>query len=615
MISEQRPEPRLTLVVPPFFSLDYPCLQSGMLRSAARDAGWAVHDRYLNQAFADLAGRDAAWRLALQSRVVELGEYVGAAPLREAAGVAHSDSWMRDRLGEQLQLTEQESREMLALGARLGPFLQAVAAEECWRETDLCLIACQHQQLAAGLSLARALRARWPDLPLYLHGEQVASQAQAQAALAAEPALSGVIWRDAPTVVRHGLQALREGRALPGVVGRGAGPVQPLPGERVMPRPDYDGFFPRFRPTGRPPVLPYRLSWGCWWAQRAAHCSFCGLVGEERVFVARAVEIAVRDVLSLCERYETLSVVTADLLPEYADVEALLRAAAERDLDLEFFFEVRPDLSRARLRRLADYGGISLLAGIETLDSRALRGMGKGTDRLRVVAFLKHCAEFGLPLTWTWLLGFPEEGPESYLALAELIPRLCHLPPPHGMAQARVERSSPWFQRPQDFGLVLDGPDETLRRAYPFEESLVAGLASRFRHRFTDGRDVLEQARPLIAAVESWRRAWRPGGLTYQRGPGHVLIRDRRAQSREIVLRGWRARAYELLLEPRTPARVLRELADSEPAVSAAELDGFLAELERLGLVLGEAGRWLALAVRAPRGADRTRTFLPLEER
>lgn len=88
--------------------------------------------------------------------------------------------------------------------------------------------------------------------------------------------------------------------------------------------------------------------------------------------------------------------------------------------------------------------------------------------------------------------------------MAALVPLLTHLEPPLAVPQLRLDRFSPHFDRPAEYGFVNLRPDTPYTHVYPFPAETLARLAYHFEYDYEDGRDPARYTAPLQDAVTAW---------------------------------------------------------------------------------------------------------------
>jgi hypothetical protein len=201
-------------------------------------------------------------------------------------------------------------------------------------------------------------------------------------------------------------------------------------------------------------------------------------------------------------------------------------------------------------------------------------------------------------LYWNVLYGIPGEPPEEYARMAELAPSLRHLEPPR-LVPLQLDRFSPYFESPADFGIVPRGPRRDFRFAFPPEQvddAALEQIAYSFEFGYADGREPDSYTAGFRSAVREWQSTGRAaiGTLRYRRGPDGLIVTDRRPglEPAEYRLGDDEARIY-LACEDGATA----EQAALAPDAPVEEVADFLAELVAARLACQVDGRYLSLAL------------------
>jgi magnesium-protoporphyrin IX monomethyl ester (oxidative) cyclase len=186
-----------------------------------------------------------------------------------------------------------------------------------------------------------------------------------------------------------------------------------------------------------------------------------------------------------------------------------------------------------------------------------------------------------------------------------MIPSLVHLEPPNLSALA-IYRFSPYFERPEEHGLRLDGPLAHYALLHDIDAATLEDLAQVFEHGYSDGRAPDAFLGDVKRKVELWRRDFERnrGALLYRRGPGFLTITDARtttAAGRGILryeLEEIEARVY-LACDGGATVRTLEaDLARAGgDAPGRADIEKLLDELVDARLMLREGELFLALAL------------------
>ncbi|MGZ2464557.1 radical SAM protein [Sinorhizobium medicae] len=169
----------------------------------------------------------------------------------------------------------------------------------------------------------------------------------------------------------------------------------------------------------------------------------------------KPAEQAAEEMIEMSARYGSSRIEAVDNILATDCVEkALPRLTALPD-KLAIFFEVKANLKRHEVDKLAAGGVRWIQPGIESLDTRPLKLMGKGTTSAQNVQLLKWCRQYGVWVIWSILWGFPGESDAWYAEMAQLLPLLHHLQPPVGVVPLRYHRFSPYHRAAEQHGLKL----------------------------------------------------------------------------------------------------------------------------------------------------------------
>jgi hypothetical protein len=258
-------------------------------------------------------------------------------------------------------------------------------------------------------------------------------------------------------------------------------------------------------------------------------------------------------------------------------------------------------LKKEHVRAMRQSGVLTIQSGIESFSTPILKLMEKGATALQNIRLLKWCAEFGIHAEWNFIYGFPHEPIEEYDRMADLVKSLTHLRPPEFFSRIEVERFSPHFERPHEFGLKILGPRQFYRFIYPCDEKACTDLAYIFDYAHEDGRNLDDYMTKLSEQVDYWKNEFRVDRvLEWRRGPGFLLIRDRRPglDKYDYSLADTEARIYLACDEGATAIDVWKLLrAEGNTTVSSDEVEDFLDEMTEARLMYKEDELYLSLAV------------------
>ncbi len=627
----------VALVHPPFAPAGVPSLGLGLLQAGVRARGLACRTFYwgldlVRELPGDAHARAALYDALTSRRLHPFNEWIFAHELHGAALPARQAELQQAYLQRHGTGAESVSRgrAILALRERAADWVAAMA--ERLAGFDLIGLASTFFQNVPALALARAVKARWPEKRVVLGGAN-ADGGMGRALLELFPFLDAVFEGEAdhafPEYAAR-LAAARPVDDVPGLVHRSAGagivvgpPAPPLADLDGLPFPDFDDYVAAFEASGlaetRELTLALESSRGCWWGERQ-HCTFCGLNADGMGYRTKSPGRFFAEVEALVSRHRVRHVMMTDniLAPRYD--EGFAEWTRARGVQVSFFYEIKANVRRSQVERLAAAGITAVQPGIESLSPRLLKAIRKGVTPLQNLALLKHCRELGVLPAYNLLVGIPGETAEDYAGLPELLPKLAHLHPPAAVAPIEYHRFSPYQREPAAFGLELR-PAADYGFLHPFAEPDLARIAYFFEDQRADGPG--EHVREVSRAVLEWCAAWREDDclLTWRRDGDVVRVDDRRPAfgPREVGLAGFAAEVIPALSDVSTLSalvKLARERGGSEAVPTEAGTIRFsagafvaaprecLQPLLAAGLVVEEGGdgrdcRLLALPVAA----------------
>ncbi len=397
---------------------------------------------------------------------------------------------------------------------------------------------------------------------------------------------------------------IREGNPEPppGILRQGFAEVLSVP-KRIarmddLPIPDFCDYFEGLEACGLPevePVLTIETARGCWWGAKH-HCTFCGLNGDGMAYRSKSPERAVAEMMGLAETYGVARVHSVDNILDTRYIGALFPELARRNAGLDLFYEVKSNLRYDQLKTMREGGVETVQPGIESFSNATLELMRKGCTGLQNIQTLRWCAELGIVTAWNLLYGFPDELPAEYERMAELVPRLTHLPPPAYCCRIRLDRFSPLYTRARELGLGNVRAMKAYSYVFPLPESALGELAYFFEFDYRDGRNPADYARPLIERVEEWSRLAesKPARLDAYGAGDLLVIEDTRpcATGRQHIFTGFAARVYRECDSAARPAALAGRLGADETEIRRV-VERFLDER----LMAEMDGQVLSLAV------------------
>ena len=245
--------------------------------------------------------------------------------------------------------------------------------------------------------------------------------------------------------------------------------------------PDYDDYFETLEKYGMSsyiePVLLIETSRGCWWGQKK-HCTFCGLNGQGMTYRSKSPKRVIEEFSYLSERYKLRNFEIVDNIVDLKYIDTVMPILESLDKPYMLFLETKANLKRKQVEQLAKAGVKKIQPGIENMHNEALKLLNKGTTAEINVQLLKWCKEFGIKVSWNYLLNIPGELDEWNQEVAEWFPLIFHLQPPRS-GVIRFDRYSIYHEKAEDYDLKLV-PNRLYSYVYPLPINKLMDLAYYF---------------------------------------------------------------------------------------------------------------------------------------
>ncbi len=373
----------------------------------------------------------------------------------------------------------------------------------------------------------------------------------------------------------------------------------------TLPVPDFDDFYQTLKslfPEERALQLMVEGSRGCWWG-RNKPCTFCGLNGPARNYREKTTKRLAEELETLEARYPEVKIcVFTDSILSRQQMKELPAEIEARQIGLHFFTEIKANLTEGDVMSLAKAGFVELQPGIESLQDDILTIMNKGCSAIRLLETMKSCRAYKMRLIWNLLCGFPGETAAQFAELADLLPKIMHLPPPNHLIHIVYQRYGEYTEHPEKYGLKLQ-PAEIYSFAYADEEFI---RRSAYVFEPVDPEERHRNWDPRLKG-EAWSRVhelaaeWSASRLNPQRldmyDNGNVIeIYDMRKIARRMVYRleGIKADLYRACRAVRQEGPLLEALS---PKYAADALRAALDDLCQENLMVRIGQEYLALAV------------------
>ncbi|MEV0387411.1 RiPP maturation radical SAM C-methyltransferase [Nonomuraea sp. NPDC050643] len=487
-------------------------------------------------------------------------------------------------------------------------YIQDIAARIVATGPDLVGFTATFAQNAAALAAAREIKALAPHVVTVFGGPNCEGP-QGAAMHRNFPYVDYVVRGEGELTFPDLLTAIRTGGPVGGIAGlcwRGpdgasvTNPVEarPLPASALVP-PDFGDYFELHARSVAgswvEPRLTVEGSRGCWWGEKH-HCTFCGLNGSLMQFRSKDPGRFVEEILGLAERHRILDVWVTDNILDMAYLSSMAPRLQESGYDLRIGYEIKANLRRDQLETLRAAGISYVQPGVENLSSHVLTLMDKGVSGCLNVRLLRDSETVGINLNWNYLYGFPGELEADYDTVIDQAPALHHLMPPSNATRLKVERFSPYFDRPElGFGELR--PAAQYRHIYDLPEAELSDLVYVFDSPHQGiGGGCLDRLR---AAVAAWKDAYPRSRLTHCDLGDHIVLVDTRPGFSWHLLDlvdPLEVTVFRLLDTPHSPAGLTRKAAARHDGVTEGRVEELLARWRALGLIFRDGGQAVHVA-------------------
>jgi ribosomal peptide maturation radical SAM protein 1 len=488
------------IIVPPFQDLNRPSLAAHILQACAGAVGIPISVLYANLAFAASIGEEAYDSVSGPTSSLG-GERLFAPAAYGPAVEARGGGSPHESAGA-------------VSGPGIAPewvaaWTDAVAREVAGRDFRVVGCTTMFQQTSASVALVRRIKQLRPDVVTVIGGANCEGE-MAEGIASLSPALDFVFSGESEASFVAFLQQVLTGSRPATRIVQG----EPCRNMDALPTPHYGEFYEQLQHwlpdsgAARNVLIPAESSRGCWWGQKH-HCTFCGLNGQTIAFREKSPERVIAELRTLLAESPSQQVVMADNIMPHTYFRTLIPRLGQEVPDLKLFYEQKANLSLAQVIALKQAGVNAIQPGIEALSSSLLKRMDKGVSAAQNVALLRYARSVGIWVTGNLLAGLPGDELCDYEETLSLVPLLGHLNPPTGVSDVSIERFSPYFDRPQQYGITNVRRIDAYALAFPPAADL-GKLAYHFDADFASGaRAHPEIVQAIGEAVERWRAQWR----------------------------------------------------------------------------------------------------------
>ena len=608
---------QVALVNMPFSYSKYPSIQLGTLSALLKSKGVPVDCHHLNVRFAHKIGVPL-YEMICEKRAL-FGEWLFSYLLfRDNPKRAEYPRVFKPVFEQVARESGQPISFFEDMATRTAPqFLTWAMTAIDWGQYKLVGFTSTFDQNVASLTLAKMIKDLYPEVKIVFGGANYDGE-MGMEYFRAFPFIDYVVVGEGEEVVPALVHQVLEDKseAVPnGVIFREQDQIRFTPNPALFADfaktgpPDYDDYYHLLAELGDAAqgldrILLYEGSRGCWWGEKH-HCTFCGLNAQSMKFRAKSPDQAAREMTALSSRYDTTRFRLVDNIIDMKYVENLFGQFAAAHCDLDVFIETKSNLQKSQIRTLAVGGVKCMQPGLESLSLSQLKAMDKGVTPMQNILCLKWSSYYRVAVSWNILLGFPGETNEDYRRQIDLLPSLFHLQAPEATGKFWLQRFSPYFTRPHEYGVRITGPGMAYEYVYDAARLDLLKIAYDFEYELDHWPVDPHLYQELVSLVEEWQRRARGSDrpfLYYSKSMDYITVydgRDPQAPTRQRF--DWPAagiiEACNEAAKSRDQIRVVLKEAKQDRALSDDELNDALGVLTSRRILYEEREKYFTLAI------------------
>ena len=608
---------QVALVNMPFSFSKFPSIQLGTLSALLKSKGVPVDCHHLNVRFAHTIGVPL-YEMICEKRAL-FGEWIFSYLLfRDNPKRVEYPRLFKPVFEQVAKESGHPASFFEEMASRTAPqFLTWALTAIDWGQYKIVGFTSTFDQNVASLTMAKLIKDLYPDVTIVFGGANYDGEMGLEY-FRAFPFIDHVVMGEGeevfPLLVRY-LLAGKVGAIPSGVIYREGTAIAFTPNHSLFSDfaktgpPDYDDYYHLLAELGEAAqgldrILLYEGSRGCWWGEKH-HCTFCGLNAQSMKFRAKSPEQAAREMAYLSSRYDTARFRLVDNIIDLKYIENLFGRLAADHCDLDVFIETKSNLQKSQIRTLAAGGVKCMQPGLESLSVNQLQAMDKGVTPMQNIICLKWSAYYRIAVSWNILLGFPGETNADYRRQIDLIPSLFHLHPPEGAGKFWLQRFSPYYTKPHDYGVRITGPWAAYEYVYDARQIDVKKIAYDFEYELDNWNVEQQIYQELVDLVQEWQRLAgsndRPF-LYYSKAMDYITVYDGRNPKEPIRRRyDWPAAGIiEACNEAAKSKDQIRSLLANRPergATTEGAIDETLGVLTAARILYEERGKYFTLAI------------------
>jgi ribosomal peptide maturation radical SAM protein 1 len=535
LATRDREKPKVILVVPPFASPAVPSLGPSLLLEGCLKRNIDCRIFYPNLIFASMVGHD------LYRKIIRIGHFFGDALFAPYAFDLNKDEMIQllFKYKNSLKVIRSENKslsveEYLECDNLIPAFLDCTVVEIIKYEPAILGFSSVFEQNTASLAIAKRIKQIFPAVITVMGGGNV-TLPMGGALMDIAPMIDYVFSGYADEEFPQFCNNFFSDGMLPQAKIIICQAVDDLDQVEI---PNYTDYFQQLKDLQQEDLLPdawpdfiiFESSRGCWWGEKC-QCVFCGQNAINLTYRKKKEKRIIKEIIHLKKKYGVNHLLASDnVMPE--DFDGVLEKLINLGEEIVFLYEVRSNLKPSLLDNFVRAGVIQLQPGIESLSSHLLKKMRKGVTALQNLQLLREACSRQINLRWNMLL-VPGETARDYEQILTILPTVEHFQPPSDWGPIRIDRYSPYFNNPMEFGIKSVEPYHIYNIIYP-SETKIEELAYYFKGEYDSILTINNEIGSIIyAQLNEWYKLWedkntRPRLYRFQVSDGISMIKDTR---------------------------------------------------------------------------------------
>jgi ribosomal peptide maturation radical SAM protein 1 len=599
------------ICVMPFCPVRAPNLGASLIKSALEKQGFSSSIFYFNLKMLKDIGIEIYDRINGEDLILQrlVGELIFSEHL--FGKFADINNNVKDIITECLDLDIENIIEEIQKVKNLVPtFIDECTNEILLKQPKLVGFSTSYYQNCSSLCLAKKIKEK-NNIPVIFGGANCEEE-MGQALLNFFPQIDYVCSGDGDIAFITLVKCLLENKEIQskinGILTRGSTPLEvsftnPVMNMDELPMPNFDDYFKIVNSINEylDIKIDMETSRGCWWGEMS-HCTFCGLNGSTMKYRSKSPERVINEMEDIISKYKIKAFQFVDNILDPSYFQYLFPEITKKRMEVWMFYETKANLSRGQLTCMKNAGVAAIQPGIESLSNIILEIMLKGTTALQNIYLLKLCREIGIWPYWNIIIGFPQEPINEYCRMIKMIPFLVHLNPPETFGKFQLSRFSPYFKKPNEYGIINIRALRIYDLIYPFDQSKLNKIAYFFEHDYNDGRDVSSYTIDLEHWIKEWKRLWQhglPPELVMAQLKDMMIIKDTRPSSTQEthILTREEAKVYDICERPQNIDTIYGNMYREYSKITREDIISILSDLCDKKILLEYDNQYLSLAI------------------